>query len=90
MVECYGELISHSQVLRALHDFDREYPNTNEYRNWLNRGNYQYAVEHDGKLYPPKKIMRDVLGIPESNKLHGGKPTNRCFERLGFCVIRKP
>jgi RecB family endonuclease NucS len=45
----------------------------------------RYAIKYEGSGYPPKQILRLVLG--DFPKLYGGgEPTNRVFRELGFTV----
>lgn len=46
----------------------------------------KFAVLHDGKRYPPKRILGLAIGRP-NNPFAGGKNTNGVFESLGFKVV---
>ena len=83
------ESVSKDSVLAALRRFDREYPSSDSYDNWLNKGNYKYALRHSRKLYPPKLILSWITGANRED-FNGGPQTNSVFERLGFQVIDKP
>jgi len=43
-------------VLEAMDVFDREIRGRSALRAWTEDKSYEYAIEHDGKLYPVKKI----------------------------------
>ena len=72
-----------------MRDFDSQYPDTNEYDSWLDKGNYKYAVEYNAKLYPCKHILSRATGI-DTSEFRGGRRTNRVFRQLDFHVIDKP
>lgn len=84
-----GIRIDRQAVLCAMSDFDSEYHGTNDYRSWLEKANYKYAIAHAGRLYPCKHILSRASGIPTS-LFNGGSQTNGILERLGFQVILKP
>lgn len=83
-----GKFITPEKVLTVIQDFDARYPDTNAYDSWLENGNYKYALQHRGKLYPCKHILSLSAGIPVS-EFSGGDQTNIVFERLGFEVVDK-
>jgi hypothetical protein len=83
-----GETITRDAVLRALRRFDEAYPDTNQYDNWLDKGNYKYALSYGGKLYPCKHILSEASGL-HIRSFSGGEETNRVFRELGFEVVAK-
>lgn len=89
MVTFKQKIVSIGKIFRVMRDFDAQYSYTNDYDSWLEKGNYKYAVQHDGKLYPCKYILSLATGVPTS-EFSGGEQTNRVFRRLGFSVIDKP
>jgi hypothetical protein len=84
-----GITVTAQDILAAMRDFDSQYPDTNEYNFWLDKGNYKYAVERNARLYPCKHILSRATGI-DTSEFNGGKQTNRVFRQLGFHVIDKP
>jgi hypothetical protein len=74
-----GTAITDQQVLEAFDRFDRELRATFPKRQWVT-----YAVEHNGRLYPPKTIIRLITG---GRTPGGGKPVNSRFEDLGFKIV---
>ena len=80
--------VTRQQILNALHEFARQYPDTNSYENWLDKGTYKYVLRFDGRLYTPKYILSLVTGIPTTD-FSGGEQTNRVFRALGFDVENK-
>jgi len=74
-----GQLVTREDVLQAMKRFDKEYRASFPQRKWV-----RYAIEHYGQHYPPKTILRMIVGgsIPG-----GGKPVNSRFEDLAFKVV---
>jgi hypothetical protein len=83
-----GKLVTRKQVIDALHEFVQKYPDTDTYENWLQKGSYKYAIQYDGRVYPPKHVLSVVTGIPTTD-FNGGEQTNRVFRQLGFDVVNK-
>lgn len=83
-----GERISREAVLRALSSFDEDYPDSNQYDDWLDKGNYKYALTYGGKRYPCKYILSQASGLA-IRIFSGGEETNRVFRELGFEVVAK-
>ncbi len=83
-----NKTVTLQDILNAFHDFDAQYPDTNQYEGWLDKATYKYAVRHENKLYPPKHILSQASGIP-TTEFGGGEQTNRVFRDLGFEVGNK-
>ena len=47
-----------------------------------------WAIECDGKFYPPKKLLSMATGI-DVDDFNGGPTTNDRFKELGFSVVRR-
>ena len=88
MVRFRGKDITKDMVVRELEKFDAEYPDTNNYDNWIEDNSYKYALEHRGKLYPPKYILSRLTGIDVS-EFSGGDQTDNVFRELGFIIRNK-
>jgi 5-methylcytosine-specific restriction protein A len=87
-IKFLGMYINREMVLKALFEFDRKYPNTNNYDNWLEKSNYKFELVEKGKHYPPKHILSEVRKLPIS-KFSGGTQTNQVLKSLGFEVRKK-
>ena len=72
-------------VLLALSEFDAEHLDTNEYRNWLENKSFHWAIVHNEKLYPPKRIAEMAAGRPMHS--HEAFPM---LNSAGFKVEPKP
>lgn len=83
-----GQTITRYDVIAALEHFDALYDNSSEYENWLEKDYYRYAVEYNGRLYPPKHILSQVAESGATD-FEGGEQTNRVFRQLGFNVWSK-
>ena len=84
-----GGLVTRGDILRAMREFDRSYPDRNLYDRWLEKANYKYAVSEGGKHYPPKHILSQSTGVG-IREFSGGYETNTIFRQLGFEIIDKP
>ena len=84
-----GQIVARHQIVAALRAFDTEYPDTNLYRRWMEKGNYKYVLWHDGKRYPPKHILSQATGIATADFGGGIAETNRVLKQLEFTVVPK-
>ena len=82
------QTVSRQDILDALHEFLTQYPNTETYDNWLQKGTYKYALVYDRRVYPPKQILSMATGI-STKRFSGGEQTNRVFDQLGFTIENK-
>ena len=80
--------VTRQRILDVLHEFAAQYPDTDSYEGWLQKGTYRYAIRYDGRLYPPKHILSVATGIPTA-EFNGGEQTNRVFRQLGFDIENK-
>lgn len=67
-------------VLEAMTRFDETMRSKYPKKRWKT-----YAIEHSGKLYPPKDTMRLIIGIEDIGS--GGEPVNSKFQDLGFKIV---
>jgi|GEM_PF-1802942 len=88
--------VASDQILAALAWYDSQYPKK-DYKprgrkTWLEDGRYKYAIKYRGHFYPPKYILRRVIGAAR-DFYGGGKAkdyTNAVLKELGFVIIQKP
>jgi hypothetical protein len=83
-----GVSLSRDDVVRAIATFDREFPGTGSYDDWLAKESYKYALHHGGKVYPPKRILSLASGV-RVQRFNGGSQTNHLLRSLGFKVTDK-
>jgi hypothetical protein len=72
--------VKREQILAAMKEFDLRFRSTEDDSGRL------YAVEEEGRQYPPKRILELATGVPR-NKFYGGKPSNDVFVGLGFHIV---
>lgn len=74
---------SRSAILDALNEFDRV--ERDQMRGWESNGNYEHALIHEGRRYPPKQIISMAANVPAST-FSGGSQSNTYLEGYGFQV----
>ena len=73
--------VTRDEILAGMKEFDLRFRGNEE------ESGTKYAVEEDGKRYPPKRILELATGVPVS-KFHGGEPANHVFRDLDFKVLK--
>lgn len=76
-VDFRGKQYTNKDAVEAMARFDRD--RRDGFAAWRT-----YAIKHDGQEYPPKEILRLMVG--DIGHLSGGEPTNHYFRDLGFTV----
>lgn len=88
--------VTHEQVINTLECYDRLYPG-NDYipsgkkKPWTENNTYHYAVWNNDRFYPPKVILRCIIG--KDKRFWGGNlsgQANAVLRALGFKVTLKP
>jgi 5-methylcytosine-specific restriction enzyme B len=79
--------VERDKILEAFQDFDTHLLPTDEWRMWESKGSQVWALVHEGKHYPPKKIVSMATGVTV-NAFSGGPETNSYLNALGFNVIK--
>jgi hypothetical protein len=74
------------KLVAAFEKFDNDYRQTAEWVDWEKNGTYRYAIEHDGKLYPVKKIVSLATDV-SVRTFSGGNEANNYVKSRGFTVI---
>lgn len=74
-------------ILKALTEFDTSLRPSHEWLNWDSNKAQSWALEHDGRLYPPKKIVSMATGAGVSS-FSGGPETNTYLDARGFLARR--
>ena len=70
-VKFRGKVVTRHHILSAIRAFDAKYPNTNDYKGWLEKGSYKYArrsdsADRDEVLYRmPDETKNLVRELPE-------------------------
>src|SRR5215510_14647495 len=78
--------IDRERIIEAIEEFDRTVRDTPEWQGWENNRAQKWAIDHQGRVYPPKKIISMATGQPV-NGFSGGSESNDYLERRGFKVI---
>jgi hypothetical protein len=77
---------SRNKVLKAFKQFDRDMRSDDTSSDWDDGEFPQYAVEHDQRPYPPKRILSITSGIP-IRELGDDEEVNKVFSALGFHIV---
>lgn len=80
--------VTRQELLAAVEHFDAELRNSAEWADWEQYRNHKYAILHDGRRYPVKKIIRIATGIPALS-FNGGYQANSYAIKRGFTVVSK-
>ena len=83
-----GRNVSRDAVLEAMRVFDAAFPDPNGYDRWLEKGIYKYVVRHNGRVYPPKHILSQAIGMPMAD-MRQSLRVRQVFRALGFVVVEK-
>jgi hypothetical protein len=75
-----GQDISREDVLEAMERFDAGIRGTFPAKRWRT-----YAIQHNGRLYPPKETIRLIVGNRAVGS--GGESVNSRFRELGFEIV---
>ena len=78
-------LVTRQKLEEALSEFDLNLRSSPEFENWEQNKAQNWALEHQTKKYPPKKIISIATGLPV-NGFSGGKESNDYLATLGFTV----
>jgi 5-methylcytosine-specific restriction enzyme A len=68
-------------------EFDTELRGAARWIGWESHGRQKYAITHDGRLYPVKKVISMASGVPRG-EFSGGAGANGYLQSLGFDVIQ--
>jgi len=78
--------VSREEIMKAMQKFDQNYRNTSEMKDWEQKGSQKYAILHNNKKYPPKRIISMATGLSR-NKFSGGEQSNNYLRKKGFEII---
>lgn len=79
--------VDRQAILDAIAQFDDDHRGSESFLNWENNRAQLWAVEHEGKLYPPKKILSIATGAPVGS-FSGGPEANAYLNARGFQIRR--
>jgi predicted nucleic acid-binding protein len=78
---------SREELLGAMAEFDRALRGTPDWSGWESHGRQKYAITHEGRLYPVKKVISLASGVPRG-EFSGGTGANGYLRSQGFDVIQ--
>jgi hypothetical protein len=78
-----------NELLDAMEKFDLSIRRSKEMLDWENNAAHKYAINHDGRLYPVKKIIALATDLSVSNFSGGwGRgQANEFVEQHGFSIV---
>lgn len=79
--------VSREVLVDAIRHFDSEQRQRPEWAAWESNGAYKFALELEGRLYPPKEIVALATGRLKST-FGGGEQTNKYLGERGFSIQR--
>lgn len=78
--------VEHSTIVESLRTFDEKLRDTPEWLGWENNKAQRHAIEFEGRLYPPKKIISLATGMLVS-AFSGGPQSNSYLRALDFSIM---
>jgi 5-methylcytosine-specific restriction enzyme A len=74
-----------SAIERAFREFDEHLRDSPDWVRWANRAQL-FAIERNGRRYPPKKIISLATLVPVA-EFSGGRESNQYLRARGFDVV---
>lgn len=78
--------VDRDAILRALQEFDQSWRGRKRFSDWEDSAAQKWALESDGKRYPPKQIVSIATGAPVSS-FSGGPETNSYLQARSFTIV---
>lgn len=60
------------KILEAMRSFDDAEASLPKWQGWEKKSNFKFALDHDGRRYPVKRIIALATGTPEAMFSGGG------------------
>jgi len=79
--------VTKEAIEQALEKFDSALRESNEWAGWESNKAQSWVLEHNGRRYPPKKIISVATGMPVG-RFSGGPESNDYLAARGFNVTR--
>lgn len=76
---------TYNAILLAIDRFDQELRGTSDWLKWEEDVNHKYAIRHEDRLYPVKKIVSLATSTP-TQEFSGGDEVNKYVRDLGFKI----
>lgn len=76
-------------LLEAMARFDDKHRDSQQWQDWESNKAHKYAIKHQGRLYPVKKVVSLATGLPVAEFKNGESPTqaNAYVGVRGFQVV---
>src|SRR5688572_12786981 len=78
--------IERERLIEAFEEFDRTLRDKSDWVGWENNRAQKWAIDYEGKIYPPKKIISIATGQPVTG-FSGGTESNEYLKQRGFIVV---
>jgi hypothetical protein len=72
-------------LVEAMERFDRELRDNPEWIDWEGKEFHKFAIEHNGRRYPVKKIVSLATNTPVSS-FSGGDEANGFVQKFGLSI----
>jgi hypothetical protein len=78
--------IDRERIIEAIEEFDKTLRDTREWQGWQNNRAQKWAIDYEGRNYPPKKIISMATGQPV-NGFSAGIESNEYLKQRGFELV---
>lgn len=78
--------VDESALINAMRQFDDDLRSSPEFEGWEDNLAQLYAINWEGRRYPPKKIISLATGVPVST-FSGGPESNAYLEQRGLQIV---
>jgi MrcB-like, N-terminal domain/EVE domain len=78
--------IDRERIIDAMEEFDKTLRDMPEWQGWQNNRAQKWAIDYEGRDYPPKKIISMATGQPV-NGFSGGIESNDYLKQRGFKIV---
>lgn len=78
--------VTREKLLEAMKNFDQELRNQSEWIGWEENKAHKYAISHENRFYPVKKVVSIATGVGVDT-FSGGGEANGYAQQRGFSVV---
>lgn len=78
--------VTREKLLEAMKNFDQELRNQSEWIGWEENKAHKYAISHENRFYPVKKVVSIATGVGVDT-FSGGEEANGYAQQRGFSVV---
>lgn len=80
--------VPRDKLIEAMHRFDRDFGSFGAWWAQERTGGQLYAVQFEGRLYPPKRIIEEATGLSFTEFRGGVRHANPYLEERNFLVVK--